>query len=209
MPEPRLRVVGMRREALYGRDGRDARDDARSDTDCWDRHWSRRSRAESGRDNRSSGRLARRRSLGRAKEPDGQQRVPVLGAAETDAGRLVLFGDSGCLDEAHRQGGPCFPLLHAALAFAAAGKRDRAVFPDAARLDEDHARGAAPIDHPADAMLRKYSRHYAGAAHGPPPYDARPAELPRVGSAEPEKKAPSATAPAAPRADGRQPPSVL
>ena len=27
-------------------------------------------------------------------------------------------------------------------------------------------------------MLRKYSRHYAGAAHGPPPYDARPAELP-------------------------------
>ena len=123
-------------------------------------------------------RLARRRSLGRAKEPEGQQRAPVLGAAETDAGRLVLFGDSGCLDEAHRQGGPCFPLLHAALAFAAAGKRDRAVFPDAARLDEDHARGAAPVDHPADAMLRKYSRHYAGAAHGPPPYDARPAELP-------------------------------
>ena len=92
--------------------------------------------------------------------------------------RFVLFGDSGCLDEAHRQGGPCFPLLHAALAFAAAGKRDKAVFPDAARLVEDHARGAAPFDHPADAMLRKYSRHYAGAAHGPPPYDARPAELP-------------------------------
>ncbi|KAH8057482.1 serine-type endopeptidase [Aureococcus anophagefferens] len=64
-------------------------------------------------------RLARRRSLGRAKEPDGQQRVAALGAAETAAGRLALFGDSGCLDEAHRQGGPCFPLLHAALAFAA------------------------------------------------------------------------------------------
>ncbi|KAH8056510.1 serine-type endopeptidase [Aureococcus anophagefferens] len=96
-------------------------------------------------------RLARRRSLGRAKEPDGQQRVAVLGAAETAAGRLVLFGDSGCLDEAHRQGGPCFPLLHAALAFAAAGKRDKAVFPDAPRRGP---RGAA-LDHPADAALRR------------------------------------------------------
>ncbi|KAH8046308.1 serine-type endopeptidase [Aureococcus anophagefferens] len=119
-------------------------------------------------------RLARRRSSAAPRSRTGSKgwRARRRGGAR---GRLVLFGDSGCLDEAHRQGGPCFPLLHAALAFAAAGKRDSSL-PDA-RLAEDHARGAAPLDHPADAMLRKYSRHYAGAAHGPPPYDA-PSELP-------------------------------
>ncbi|KAH8092702.1 serine-type endopeptidase [Aureococcus anophagefferens] len=88
--------------------------------------------------------LSRRASRGAGPRPrQGAGRAAKGGRARAARrrGRLVLFGDSGCLDEAHRQGGPCFPLLHAAL--ASRPLESEAVF--RRRLAEDHAAGAAPL----------------------------------------------------------------
>lgn len=76
--------------------------------------------------------------------------VPVLGLARsvpTAGGRLALFGDSNCLDMAHRHGPFCGWLLSAMLAFATRGELDKNVFPDSFVLPRAYLAdgGAAPV----------------------------------------------------------------
>lgn len=50
-------------------------------------------------------------------QPDKPDAPPVLGLTDVGRGRLVVYGDSNCLDEAHRRGGNCHDLLLKLLAY--------------------------------------------------------------------------------------------
>ena len=105
-------------------------------------------------------RLERRVSLKRGGTVKVEAPQAVLAAVASDKGRVVVFGDTGCLDDWKRTGRACWELLEASVAFAVSGVRSPAIFPDGARLQEPLVIGEVPLDTPPSPLLKKYSRHY-------------------------------------------------
>lgn len=119
-------------------------------------------------------RLERRTSIKRGGTEKVDEPQAVLAAVAHDKGRVVVFGDGGCLDDWKRTGRACWALLEACVAFATTGVRSKAVFPDSAHLAAPFVAGDVPADVPPSTLLKKYSRHYDGAAWHEPPYSADP-----------------------------------
>ena len=105
-------------------------------------------------------RLERRVSLKRGGTVKVEDLQAVVAAVDNEQGRVVVFGDTGCLDDWKRSGRACWELLEASVAFAVSGVRSKAVFPDGSRLVEPLVIGEVPRDAPPSSMLKKYSRHY-------------------------------------------------
>ena len=105
-------------------------------------------------------RLERRVSLKRGGTVKVEAPQAVLAAVDNEQGRVVVFGDTGCLDDWKRSGRACWELVEASVAFAVSGVRSRAIFPDTARLVEPLVIGEVPLDTPPSSLLKKYSRHY-------------------------------------------------
>ena len=121
-------------------------------------------------------RLEKRVSLKRGGTVKEEAPQAVLAAVDNEQGRVVVFGDTGCLDDWKRSGRACWELLEASVAFAVSGVRSKAVFPDTARLVEPLVIGEVPLDTPPSPLLKKYSRHYDAA----PPYPADPPPKPQT-----------------------------
>ena len=105
-------------------------------------------------------RLEKRVSLKRGGTVKVEAPQAVLAAVDNEQGRVVVFGDTGCLDDWKRTGRACWELLEASVAFAVSGVRSKAVLPDTARLVEPLVIGEVPPDAPPSPLLKKYSRHY-------------------------------------------------
>ena len=105
-------------------------------------------------------RLEKRVSLKRGGTVKVEDLQAVLAAVDNEQGRVVVFGDTGCLDDWKRSGRACWELLEASVAFAVSGVRSPAVFPDSSLLKEPLVVGEVPRDAPPSSMLKKYSRHY-------------------------------------------------
>jgi membrane-bound transcription factor site-1 protease len=116
------------------------------------------------------------------KELDAQ---PVLGAVDTSeidgvqgGGRVVVFGDSGCLDTAFSKepGKPCWGLLKDILEYAMTGRQEVQMtkspnpnlFPDDAWLDKDWNDGEAlpTRDDQSDRELQKVSHVFGDVKAG-------------------------------------------
>ena len=123
--------------------------------------------------------------------------APVLGLAQLNgsaAGRLVVYGDSNCLDSSHMSS-DCFWLLKEVLAFAAGGRAEGALFPAAARL-------AAPLVAGGELPLRRSDVDFAplSAVLGKDPQcglDTPPAFHPRSLVEQEERRAHAAAQAAA------------
>ena len=74
-------------------------------------------------------RLERRVSLKRGGTVKVEAPQAVLAAVDNEQGRVVVFGDTGCLDDWKRSGRACWELLEASVAFAVSGVRSPAIFP--------------------------------------------------------------------------------
>ena len=66
-------------------------------------------------------RLERRVSLKRGGTVKVEDLQAVLAAVSNEQGRVVVFGDTGCLDDWKRTGRACWELLEASVAFAVSG----------------------------------------------------------------------------------------
>jgi membrane-bound transcription factor site-1 protease len=118
-------------------------------------------------------RLEKRVSLKRGGTVKVEDLQAVLAAVDNEQGRVVVFGDTGCLDDWKRSGRACWELLEASVAFAVSGVRSPAIFPDTALLKKPLVIGEVPRDAPPSSLLKKYSRHYDAKQ----PYVADPPPL--------------------------------
>ncbi|KAJ1453486.1 peptidase S8/S53 domain-containing protein [Pelagophyceae sp. CCMP2097] len=108
-------------------------------------------------------RTSTKRARTRAAPPaDGPQPV-VFAAAAASRGRVAVFGDSSCLDDALHVGPYCWPALLAGVKFVTGGGVDADVFGEASQT----AVAGAVAGGDASALLRTFSRRFAGG-NGPP-----------------------------------------
>jgi membrane-bound transcription factor site-1 protease len=81
----------------------------------------------------------------------------LIQAKGDKAGRVVLFGDSNCLDSSHASGGDCFWLLPKLLRYAAENVKDADLFPSSALLSK-------PLATPEPLPLRRTDTDFTAAS---------------------------------------------
>jgi len=92
----------------------------------------------------------------------GGQGAAFLGLIQAEgeaskAGRVVLFGDSNCLDSSHATGGDCFWLLPPLLRYATEGKKEGDLFPASGLLSK-------PLETPEPLPQRRSDTDFTSAS---------------------------------------------